>query len=175
MKGTGARPAGAPTERELEAAVAEHGPRVLAVARRILQNESLAEEIAQETFLTFWRDPGAFVPSRGSLGGWLAAVARNKAIDAVRSEGSRTRRQELLAVNEDLPIDLPDLDTARSVRDAVARLTYLQREALFLAYFEGLTYREVAIRLGIPEGTAKTRLRDAMTGLRSLLQPLSAA
>lgn len=162
---------------DLEATVALYGPRVMAVARRILRNEAMAEEVAQETFLAFWRNPAAFLPEKGSLGVWLASVARNKAIDLVRKEERRS-----LGVSDLADLDLsqilvegPDADLALTVRQAVSELTSLQREALFLAYFEGLTYREVAVRLGVPEGTAKTRLRDALGRLRQALQPLSAA
>ena len=162
---------------ELEEIVALHGPRVLATARRILRNEAMAEEVAQDTFLAFWRNPSAFVPQRGSLGVWLASVARNKAIDLVRKEERRSLGVSELADLDlsELLVDGPDADLAMVVRQAMRDLTYLQREALFLAYFEGLTYREVALRLGVPEGTAKTRLRDALARLRMALHPLHAA
>lgn len=157
--------------------VALHGPRVIAVARRILRNEAMAEEVAQDTFLAFWRNPASFVPEKGSLGVWLASVARNKAIDLVRKEERRAHGVSDLADMDlsQLLIEGPDADLALAVRQAIRELTYLQREALYLAYFEGLTYREVAARLGVPEGTAKTRLRDALGRLRMALQPLSAA
>ena len=162
---------------DLEEIVGLYGPRVFAVARRILRNEAMAEEVAQDTFLAYWRNPSAFVPEKGSLGPWLASVARNKAIDLVRKEERRSAGvTELTDLDHaEMFFAGPDADMALVVREAVSHLTYLQREALFLAYFEGLTYREVALHLGIPEGTAKTRLRDALGRLRSALQPLSAA
>lgn len=177
MKFTGAlrQEAGRRPER-LEEVIALHGPRVLGVARRILRSDAMAEEVAQDTFLAFWRNPAAYVPERGSLGVWLASVARNKAIDRVRSEVRRSARAssfvDLTATR--VVLEGPDADAALDVRRAVSSLTALQKEALFLAYFEGLTYREVAVRLGVPEGTVKTRLRDGLGRLRTALQPPSA-
>ncbi|HLI57321.1 MAG TPA: sigma-70 family RNA polymerase sigma factor, partial [Actinomycetota bacterium] len=114
-----------------------------------------------------------FDPDRGSVPGYLFATVHNKAVDAIRHEES-VRRREL----GELPPD-PGGDTVveaawigvrrSAVRLALGRLSRAQREALELAYFEGLTYREVAGKLNIPLGTAKTRLRDGMTRLRTLL------
>lgn len=178
MKFTGAlrQEAGRRPER-LEEVIELHGPRVLGVARRILRNHAMAEEVAQDTFLAYWKHPSAYVPERGSLGGWLSSVARNKAIDLVRSESRRSAKATTWDGSEgaEMAFAGPDTDSALDVRRAVSGLTSLQKEALFLAYFEGLTYREVAVRLGVPEGTVKTRLRDGLGRLRTALQPPSAA
>ena len=164
-------------EDRLEEVIALHGPRVLGVAGGILRNQAMAEEVAQDTFIAYWRNPSAHVPERGSLGTWLGSVARNKAIDLVRSEARRsagpTSFEEILS--GEIVLEGSDTDSALDLRRAVAELTHLQKEALFLAYFEGLTYRQVAARLGVPEGTVKTRLRDGLIRLRAALEPRSAA
>ncbi|HET7481979.1 MAG TPA: sigma-70 family RNA polymerase sigma factor [Actinomycetota bacterium] len=151
----------------------EYGSLVYGVARRVLADAGLAEEVAQDVFVALWRRPGAYDPSRGSLGRFLAGVARNKAIDAVRKEESVRRTASALmsemetASREVSPTE--QIDERRRVSDALARLAETQREALVLAYFGGRTYREVAEELGIPEGTAKTRLRDGLIKLRAIL------
>ena len=172
------------TDRSLVAAVASgdeaamrtlverHGPAVLAAARRVLADGGRADEAAQDTFLVLWRKPGSYDPSRGGLRSWLCAVARRRAVDVVRKEEVHDRYRVHLAPPE--TIDDGDRIVERAgVMAELARLSPLQREAIFLAYYEGLTYREVARRLGIPEGTAKTRLRDGLARLRAGLGAVS--
>jgi RNA polymerase sigma-70 factor (ECF subfamily) len=162
-------------ERALVALINEFGPLVFAVARRIVAEPGLAEEVAQDTFLALWRRPGAFDPERGSLQSFLLSVARNKAVDLVRKEESLRRSAEALLA--EVPASAGDpaaepmegVEERHGVRDALARLSPVQREAIVLAYFGGRTYREVAAELGIPEGTAKTRLRDGLLRLRELM------
>ena len=151
-----------------------HGPMVLGMARRILAERSLAEEVAQDTFVALWRRPGAFDPARGSLRTFLLGVARNKAIDLVRREEARRRAHEGLQQQAEVGASVgasasERVDEGLELRRALAQLSDVQREALILAYFGGRTYREVADELGIPEGTAKTRLRDGLIRLRELL------
>jgi RNA polymerase sigma-70 factor (ECF subfamily) len=159
-------------EEALRQVIAEHGPAVLGIARRVLADSSLAEEVAQDTFVALWRRPGAFDPERGSLHAFLVGMARNKAIDLVRREQVRRRAaEELLA--QPAPDSIPDPSGVVETGDLTASLNHLpppQREAIVLAYFGGRTYREVAQELGIPEGTAKTRLRDGLKRLRGLLE-----
>lgn len=161
-------------ESALREVIDAHGPVVYGMARRILNDPSLAEEVAQDTFLALWRRPGAFDPQRGSLRSFLLGVARNKAIDLVRREESLRRAKDLLVAEadamtrEDVYIEL-DSDEQQDVRAALAKLSNVQREAIVLAYFGGRTYREVAGELGIPEGTAKTRMRDGLMKLRALM------
>jgi RNA polymerase sigma-70 factor (ECF subfamily) len=160
-------------EGALRTVIRQHGSLVHGVATRVIAEPSLAEEVAQDTFLALWRRPGAFDPERGSLRSFLAGVARNKAIDLVRREESVRRTRESLALREHpapLPPAISDEVAERSeVVAALAQLSVPQREALVLAYFGGRTYREVAVELEIPEGTAKTRLRDGLSKLRELM------
>lgn len=151
-----------------------HGPMVLGVARRVLAEPSLAEEVAQDTFVALWRRPGAYDPGRGSLRTFLLGVARNKAIDLVRREEARRRAHEGLQRRSgvEASTEAPAserIEEGLELRRALEQLSDAQREALTLAYFGGRTYREVAKELGIPEGTAKTRLRDGLIRLRELL------
>jgi RNA polymerase sigma factor (sigma-70 family) len=161
-------------EEALREVIESHGRMVHGMARRILSEPLLAEEVAQDTFLALWRRPGAFDPGRGGLLGFLLAVARNKAIDMVRREESRRRAAEALAFEAEIgaPVvsDSGDrVEERDEVRAALQRLSPIQREAIVLAYFGGRTYREVASELGVPEGTAKTRLRDGLIRLRQLM------
>ena len=160
-------------ERALEEIVEAHKALVFGMARRILVDASLAEEVAQDTFLALWRRPGAFDPGRGSLQAFLMGVARNKAIDVVRREETRRRARDDLMAEQEMESEAPsateEVDERQRVTMALARLSVPQREAVVLAYYGGRTYREVAEELGIPEGTAKTRLRDGLGKLRELL------
>ena len=162
-------------EGALRQVVDAHGPLVLGMARRVLGDPGLAEEVAQDTFVALWRRPGAFDPDRGTLQGFLVGVARNKAIDSVRREESRKRAREALIAEQDPTSSAgsvtEEIDERQRMTAALSQLSAAQREALVLAYYGGRTYREVAEELGIPEGTAKTRLRDGLAKLRDLLGP----
>ena len=156
-----------------------YGASAFGVALKICNNRALAEDVVQEAFLSIWQRATLFDPDRGSLAAYLFAAVHNKAVDAVRHEESLRRREEGVG---DLPAETGSevvmeaawLGVRRTeVRSAVSRLSPVQREALELAYFEGLTYSEVADKLGIPLGTAKTRLRDGMIRLRGLLPHLA--
>ena len=150
-----------------------YGGVVFGMAKRVLLDPNMAEEVAQDAFLALWRRPGAYDPARGSLQAFLLGVTRNKAIDLVRKEETLKRTKESLT--SELATASKDISPheglveREQVRDALRALTDVQREAVVLAYFGGRTYREVADELGIPEGTAKTRLRDGLTRLRQLM------
>jgi RNA polymerase sigma-70 factor (ECF subfamily) len=159
-------------ESGLRAAVAKYGASVHSIASQILRQPMLAEEVAQDTFVMLWRKPESYSPSRGSLRAFLTAVARNKAIDVVRHEqtirekesrAAEATRWHETAVRTDPSEGLDGL----TIRAALNILPQLKKEALFLAYFRGLSYREVSKVLDIPEGTVKTRIRDALIRLRS--------
>jgi RNA polymerase sigma-70 factor (ECF subfamily) len=160
-------------EEALRQAMATHGPVVLAMARRVVSDPSLAEEVAQDTFVALWRRPGAYDPLRGSLQGFLVGIARNKGIDLVRREEAlRRTRDSLLAeaeVASRTTSATEQVDERQRVKAALDGLSSVQREAIVLAYFGGRTYREVARELDIPEGTAKTRLRDGLIRLKQLI------
>lgn len=145
---------------------------VLGVARRVVAERSFAEEVAQDAFVALWRRPGAFDPERGSLQSFLVGIARNKAIDLVRREESMRRRaDELIAETATQPATttMDRVHDAADLADVLANLPEPQRDAIALAYFGGRTYREVAEELDIPEGTAKTRLRDGLTKMRAVM------
>ena len=146
-----------------------------ALARRILADDTLAEDVLQDVFLSVWRDPSAFDGRRGSFSSWLLAMVHHKAVDAVRREESQRRRQGLaeddLALQEPLSArDVEDEAWSRSVaervRSALGDLPQAQREALTLAYYGGYTQREVAALTGAPLGTVKTRMLAGMRRLR---------
>ena len=164
-------------EAALRTVISSYQGVVFGMARRVVAEPTLAEEVAQDTFLSLWRRPGAYDPVRGSLQAFLLGVARNKSIDLVRREESVKRTRAALASSLESDPDhmtsyVPGegIEDRHEVKDALAQLSHLQREAIVLAYFGGRTYREVATELGIPEGTAKTRLRDGLTRLRELMR-----
>ena len=149
-----------------------------ALARRILGDDTLAEDVLQEVFLSVWRDPAAFDRGRGSVASWLLAVVHHKAVDAVRREESQRRRQVL--AEQDLALEAPistrDVEeeawtrvVADQVRTAMGVLSPPQREALTLAYYGGYTQREVAALTGAPLGTVKTRMLKGMRRLKDEL------
>jgi RNA polymerase sigma-70 factor (ECF subfamily) len=150
---------------------------MMSIARSILTDPELAEEVVQDTFLALWRKPSAFDPRRGSLRSFLCAVARNKAVDRVRREQAQRR---VAATLGEAALSLPsvshtDPDDRITVLHALRSLSPVQREALLLAYFGGRTYRVVASELDIPVGTAKTRMRDGLSSLRTVLATLRPA
>ena len=150
---------------------------VYGLARRVTGSTSSAEDITQDVFVKLWTAPERFDPERGSLRAYLGMMAHARSVDVVRSDGRRRAREEADAADpirlEPAPWERPDAvedaDLAQRVRRAVDRLPAPQREALRLAYFGGHTYRSVAVVLDIPEGTAKSRLRLALTRLSDLL------
>ncbi len=160
-------------EAALREVIKIYGGAVNGMARRVITAPHLAEEVAQDTFLALWRRPGAFDPQRGSLQAFLLGVARNKAIDLVRKEESLRRTKDALSAEAESSFSTapsePGFEEREEVREALQQLSDVQREALVLAYFGGRTYREVAVELGIPEGTAKTRLRDGLTKMKQLM------
>ncbi|NEK58504.1 sigma-70 family RNA polymerase sigma factor [Geodermatophilus sabuli] len=154
------------------------------LARRILADDTLAEDVLQDVFLAVWRDPGAYDRSRGSVGSWLLAMVHHKAVDAVRREESHRRRQG--RAQDELALDLPtstrDVEeeawrgvVSASVRSALGALPDVQREALTLAYYGGYTQREVAALTSAPLGTVKTRMLAGMRRLREELGGPAAA
>ena len=160
-------------ETALRDVIRRYGGIVDGMARRVLADATLAEEVAQDAFIALWRRPGSFDPERGTLKAFLTSVARNKAIDLVRREESvkRTKRS-LIDEMSTAPTSMTFEDEVQgrsTIVTAMQQLPAPQREAIALAYFGGRTYRDVASELGIPEGTAKTRMRDGLTKLRGLL------
>jgi RNA polymerase sigma-70 factor (ECF subfamily) len=153
-----------------------HGPLVFGLARRLTGDSSTAEDVTQEVFVTLWQQPERFDAQRGSLRAYLGVHAQRRAIDAMRRDGRRTEREHRHHRLHPTAVATPG-DSAECselsgvVRSAIKKLPVEQREAVELAYFRGLTHREVATTLGIPEGTAKSRLRLAQTKLQTWLDP----
>jgi RNA polymerase sigma-70 factor (ECF subfamily) len=150
-------------------------PMVYAVARRVLGEGTAAQDIVQDVFVELWSRPGRYDPAAGALHTYLTVVARNRAVDLLRSELRRVARQERhyrLTPEQGHPAPSEVVLTAEAgglVRDAVRLLPSDQRRVVELAYFQGLTCREVALAAGIPEGTAKSRLRLALAKLETML------
>jgi RNA polymerase sigma-70 factor (ECF subfamily) len=166
-------------EEVLTEVVRTHGDAVHGMARRVVVDHALAEEVAQDTFVALWRRPGVFDPERGTLRGFLLGVARNKAIDLVRKQESVRRLKERLLDEVQTSLRTASSDSALASADertammrALKVLPKAQLEPLVLAYFGGRTYREAAVELGIPEGTAKSRLRDGLAALKAELTNL---
>ena len=158
----------------LAEAYRRHAGAVFGLARRLLAEASLAEEIVQEVFLRLWNDPDKFDPGRGSLRSYLLAQCHGRSVDLLRSESSRRRREEkdlrrTAEAGYDLEREVWDLTIADHVREAIAKLPEGEREAIRLAYLGGHTYREVATLLDEPEGTVKSRIRSGLKHLRTEL------
>ena len=138
------------------------------LALRILRDSSDAEDVVQEAFVQVWRQAGRYDPGRGSPQAWLCTIARTRALDRLRRRASRREdiSDEPPAISE-----TPQTEEAIAVRDALGTLSTDQRRALELAYYDGLTQSEIALRLGEPLGTIKTRIRTAMIRLRETLGP----
>lgn len=140
---------------------------VYSVALRVLHDSGQAEDVLQEVFLQLWRNPAAFVQQRGSLGGWLVVVARNRAIDLLRRrKPSDSVDDVVLASSVNVAEEAERNTTMQKVRKVIADLPVEQQKTLELAYFEGLSHTEIASRTGDPLGTVKTRIRQALISLR---------
>ena len=160
----------------LAAVYDQHAGLVYGLARRVTREEQLAHDVTQEVFTYLWEMPNRVDLSRGSLRSFLALLAHRRAVDQVRRHEVRARAESASAMPEwqDGP-EAGVVDAAmqswrkRHLAELLGTLPVEQREAIRLAYFDGLTYVQVAKTLGIPEGTAKTRLRTALGKLRTLL------
>lgn len=148
---------------------------VYGVIRGVLRDPAQSEEVAQEVMVEAWRTAVRFDPERGSVRTWLCTMAHRRAVDRVRSEqASRDRAERVARAGRDAEHDHVAEAVAvriehQQVRDALATLTDLQREAVELAYYGGYTYREVAELLNSPLGTVKTRMRDGLIRLRDAM------
>jgi RNA polymerase sigma-70 factor (ECF subfamily) len=140
---------------------------VYSVALRVLKDTGAAEDVLQDIFMQLWRNPAAFDASRGNLGAWLAVIARNRSIDALRKRRPESDFENVvLSVEPDLATDADRSRAAEKVRAVLAGMPDGQRKALELAYFEGLTHTEIAAKTGEPLGTIKTRIRAGLLALR---------
>ena len=153
-----------------------HARRVYSLALRILGDAPEAEDVVQEVFLQAWRQASRYTATRGVVAAWLQTLTRSRAIDRLRArrpyaDAAGGDRAATEAVDSGPPIDWQFLSSeqTRLVRAALERLPLLQRVAIELAYFEGLTHAEIAARLEEPLGTIKTRIRAGLMKLREAL------
>lgn len=166
----------------LEALYERYSRAVYSFALRIVGDPSIAEELLQEVFVRVWQQGGSFRSSRGTLITWLLSITHNMSIDEVRRRNRRPQKAEsaepemLLAALPDERMDVEGEAWLSSLRDtiqqALQQLPANQREVIELAYFQGLTQREIAETLGEPLGTIKTRMRLGMLKLKDQLGPL---
>jgi RNA polymerase sigma-70 factor, ECF subfamily len=148
-----------------------YGKLVYSVALRVLKDPGQAEDIMQEIFLQVWRRPEQFAENRGSLGGWLVVLARNRAIDALRRKKPSDSTEDIvLASPGNLASEAEHSALVEKVRKVLASLPPEQQKSMELAFFEGLSHSEIAQRTGDPLGTVKTRIRLALTTLRKAFQ-----
>jgi RNA polymerase sigma factor (sigma-70 family) len=157
-----------------------YSPIVFGIARRLLGRDH-ADDVCQEVFLSLWQSCDRFDRERGSMASFLATIAHRRCIDELRKSGRRAANEERSVV---LSTTLHPAQTdmvvatqlsAETVRSAVEALPDLQREAITLAYFRGLTFKQVAVATGVSEGTAKSRLRLAQQRLATMLSDLQMA
>jgi RNA polymerase sigma-70 factor, ECF subfamily len=154
-----------------------HGGAVWGLARRVLRDDHLAEEVCQTVFTELWANPERFDPERGSLRAWLLAQAHGRSVDTVRSEEARRRRDErdgryasAPGPEFDVETTVEELELAAHIRRALDLLTPDERGPIVLAYFGGRSYRDAAAALGQPEGTVKSRIRSGLGKLRRALE-----
>ncbi len=156
----------------------QHARRVYSLALRVIGNEADAEDVVQEVFTQAWRQAGRYDATRGTVGAWLMTMARTRAIDRLRArraqpDSSPAAADDIWATRAAATTDPADaLATERDatrVREALKELPLLQRLAIELAYFEGLTQSQIAARLEEPLGTVKTRIRLGLLKLRDAL------
>jgi RNA polymerase sigma-70 factor, ECF subfamily len=146
---------------------------VYSVIVRIVRNSAVAEELAQETFLRAWNRGGEFDAERAKIGPWLLTIARNRAIDYLRSTAGQQQSNtfefassERLSLFVNTEEKMLNAEQARRIRASFGKLNENQRKVLELAYFEGMSQSEIAGQLGQPLGTVKTWVRGALATLR---------
>jgi RNA polymerase sigma-70 factor, ECF subfamily len=151
-------------------------PVVFGVARQVVRDRQMAEDIAQEVMVEVWRQAPKFDPSKGRATSWVVTIAHRRAVDRVRSEQARTAREDRVGhasastSTGDIGANVEDEAVKASLAGGLSMLTASQREAITLAFYEGRTHQEVAHLLSIPLGTAKTRIRDGLIRLRDAVE-----
>ena len=160
----------------LEALYDRFGKVAYSLARRILADETIAQDVVQEVFLSLWRDASRFDPAKGSVSTYLLSMTHHRAVDAVRREENLRRHRtsdevlEFEASQQDVEAQVEAAERRAQVRGARGQLPAPQREALLLAYVGGYTQQEVANLVGVPLGTEKTRMAAGMRKLKDALR-----
>ncbi len=162
-------------EAALSEAYRRHSGASRSLALRLVRDRSLADEVVQEVFTRLWIRADQFDGDRGSLRSYLLAQTHGRSLDIVRSESSRRRREardafQARTQHDDVEREVIRNSVVDDVRAALATLPENERQPVELAYLGGLPYREVAVRLGIPEGTAKSRIRSGLSRLRTAME-----
>jgi RNA polymerase sigma-70 factor, ECF subfamily len=163
----------------LELLYDRYGRLVYSTAAQILNNVEEAEEVTQETFLRLWQRSEIYQPNRGSLSGFLIMMARSRSIDRIRSRKSSQQKLQRIQTFSGCVLDYnPPLEFVtvqerlNLVREAIKQLSPADRQLLEAAYYDGLSQSEIAARDGIPLGTVKSRARQALKKLRTVLNHL---
>jgi RNA polymerase sigma-70 factor (ECF subfamily) len=145
---------------------------VYSVALRVLGDTAAAEDILQDVFMQLWRNPNLFDANRGSLPGWMAVIARNRSIDALRKRRPEDEISDVVvSVEPDLVQGIEWSRALDKIRGTLGTMPPAQRSALEMSFFEGLTHSEIAEKTGEPLGTIKTRIRAGLVALRQALNP----
>ncbi|MFY9821862.1 MAG: sigma-70 family RNA polymerase sigma factor [Thermoanaerobaculia bacterium] len=146
-----------------------HAGPVIAYAYHLCGDRPLAEDVGQEVFVAVWTRAGTYRPDRGAVAPWLYTLTRNKLVDLWRRSGKNRESEEL--DERRLPQRAKEPGDLRiTLRQALTRVNPDQRQAIELAYFQGLTYEEVASRLALPLGTLKSRIRLGLRAMREVLE-----
>lgn len=155
-----------------------YGKLVFSIALKVVGNRGTAEDITQDVFIRIWEKAETFDPERSKFSTWIASIARNRGIDVLRKGGgSKSREVEFWAEADEGAFSHPQTTESQAevwieqkrIRSAIQKLPKEQQQVLGLAYFRGMTHREIAEELGQPLGTVKTRIRSAMRRLREML------
>ena len=149
----------------------KYGRMVYSVALRVLADPGHAEDVMQEVLFKVWREPHTFLQDRGTMGPWLAVMARNRAIDALRRKKPTDTMDDVVLISKtNLALEYEKTTMIEKVRVVLKALPMEQQTPMELAYFEGLSHSEIAARTGDPLGTVKTRIRAALTTLRKAME-----
>jgi len=147
-------------------------PQVRAAVQRVLRDHAQSEEVVQEVIAELWAGAGHYQCARGSVRGWVATIARRRAVDRLRHHSARTRREERAAdldrcpAHDSVSEHVERVLEHEGVRQSLGGLTALQGEAIRLVFYQGCSHAEAARRLGVPLGTAKSRIREGLIRLR---------